>query len=540
MQIANIPQNQAQEYARVAQLKQQTAASQQEMQQRQLEMKAQQQQLNDQDALTKTISQFDPAKHSINDVPKMITSNGGSGQKALEAQQSMIAQRQNYLKMSDDQFATEQKKADLFQGVHDAVTNAKPEDKNSVYQQGLHQLSASGIDVSKEPIEYPGDDVFAQHLAPIQLHSAFVEQAAKDRQAAQESAKARLDNAQAAHQEFTNKLTENSKPGDFDKQVDALVPPTGAQGQVQNQFVKGQVNAALSRGDLDSAKKFIDQQYENTLGVNKDIAVQTNPQIQAGKVNVAKATAQAKQDVQNQGAAADQNGNPSQIAQAIANHQMAWKDAVSQRTPIGVKNQILAQVFKIDPNFDTSEFGLEADAAKKARSGQWADTRLAYNTAMDHADQLLAASNALKNGDVQKLNQLKNYFATQFGSSGPVTAQAIANAYNHEVTSVVAKGHMTDAEVAQGHGTLDVNSASPEQIAGVAQAYKNLMSSKRDELDKIIKGTAGNKANSVMNVQSGGGGKTLSMSAIQKAAQDHGVSVDEAKRQAQAAGYTIQ
>ena len=300
MQIANIPQNQAQEYARVAQLKQQTAASQQEMQQRQLEMKAQQQQLNDQDALTKTISQFDPAKHSINDVPKMITSNGGSGQKALEAQQSMIAQRQNYLKMSDDQFATEQKKADLFQGVHDAVTNAKPEDKNSVYQQGLHQLSASGIDVSKEPIEYPGDDVFAQHLAPIQLHSAFVEQAAKDRQAAQESAKARLDNAQAAHQEFTNKLTENSKPGDFDKQVDALVPPTGAQGQVQNQFVKGQVNAALSRGDLDSAKKFIDQQYENTLGVNKDIAVQTNPQIQAGKVNVAKATAQAKQDVQNQ------------------------------------------------------------------------------------------------------------------------------------------------------------------------------------------------------------------------------------------------
>jgi hypothetical protein len=36
------------------------------------------------------------------------------------------------------------------------------------------------------------------------------------------------------------------------------------------------------------------------------------------------------------------------------------------------------------------------------------------------------------------------------------------------------------------------------------------------------------------------GGKTLSMSAIQQAAKDHNVSVDEAKRQAQAAGYTIQ
>jgi len=38
----------------------------------------------------------------------------------------------------------------------------------------------------------------------------------------------------------------------------------------------------------------------------------------------------------------------------------------------------------------------------------------------------------------------------------------------------------------------------------------------------------------------GGGGKTLSMAAIQQAAKDHGVSVEEAKRQAQAAGYAIQ
>jgi coproporphyrinogen III oxidase len=39
---------------------------------------------------------------------------------------------------------------------------------------------------------------------------------------------------------------------------------------------------------------------------------------------------------------------------------------------------------------------------------------------------------------------------------------------------------------------------------------------------------------------SSGNGKTLTMTAIQQAAKDHGVSVDEAKRQAQAAGYNIQ
>ena len=210
-------------------------------------------------------------------------------------------------------------------------------------------------------------------------------------------------------------------------------------------------------------------------------------------------------NLQNSGAAADNNGNPSQIAQALANNQMKWSEAVSPRTPQSVKNAIMAQVYKLNPNYDTSEFGLEQDAAKKARSGAWADTRLAYNTAIDHAQQLLTAADALKNGDTQKLNSLKNYFSTQFGSPDVTNFSAIANAYNHEVTSVISKGHITDAEVAQGHATLPDN-ASPEQIRGVANAYMNLMQSKRDELDKIIKAGAGKKADSVVNTQSGGAG----------------------------------
>jgi hypothetical protein len=209
-------------------------------------------------------------------------------------------------------------------------------------------------------------------------------------------------------------------------------------------------------------------------------------------------------NLQNSGAAADNNGNPSQIAQALANNQMKWSEAVSPRTPQSVKNAIMSQVYKLNPHYDTSEFGLEADAAKKARSGAWSDTRLGYNTALDHADQLLSAAGALKNGDTQKLNQLKNYFSTQFGSPDVTNFQAIANAYNHEVTSVISKGHITDAEVAQGHATLPDN-ASPEQILGVVSAYKNLMTSKRDELDKIIKAGAGSKANSVINTQAGSG-----------------------------------
>lgn len=219
-------------------------------------------------------------------------------------------------------------------------------------------------------------------------------------------------------------------------------------------------------------------------------------------------------NLQNQGAAADANGNPSMIAQLLAANKMKWSEAVSMRTPQAVKDSILKQVFKLNPNFDTSEFGLEQDAAKKARSGAWADTRLAYNTALDHSDLLLKAADALDNGDSTALNTLKNNFKTAFGWSGKINYDAIANAYNHEVTSVVSKGHITDNEVASGHATLPDN-VNKETIHDVVNSYRSLMTSKRDELDKIIKAGAGNKANAVINTgsssdTSGGGKKVLS------------------------------
>ena len=154
-QISAIPQNSLAEYARIAALKQQTAASQQAMQQSaqmaplqqeqaQQQIDAQKRQFADQDALTKAITQYDPAKHTLADVPKLITANGGSGQAALQAQQGLIQQRQNLVKLSDEQFADEQKKADLIAGVHDTVSQAAPEQKQALYQQGLQRLPCSG------------------------------------------------------------------------------------------------------------------------------------------------------------------------------------------------------------------------------------------------------------------------------------------------------------------------------------------------------------------------------------------------------------
>lgn len=108
---------------------------------------------------------------------------------------------------------------------------------------------------------------------------------------------------------------------------------------------------------------------------------------------------------------------------------------------------------------------------------------VAFNTAIQHADLLQQALGALDNGDVRVLNSLKNRLKTEFGSSDVTNFTAIANAYNREITSMLSKGHITDAEIASAGGTLPTN-ASPQQILGAIQSYRALAQSKMNMLNQ--------------------------------------------------------
>jgi hypothetical protein len=123
-------------------------------------------------------------------------------------------------------------------------------------------------------------------------------------------------------------------------------------------------------------------------------------------------------------------------------------------------------------------------AAKAEVPTKIGDLKIAFNTAIQHADLLRSAVTALNNGDQTTLNSLKNRLKAEFGVSGPVTAQAIADAYGREVTSVISKGHMTNEEIGSVGKTLNVNRQSPEQSLGVLDAYKALMQSKMNMLNQ--------------------------------------------------------
>jgi hypothetical protein len=90
-----------------------------------------------------------------------------------------------------------------------------------------------------------------------------------------------------------------SDPESVLSQVDAIVAPTGANAAL-NRRTKSAVWFALRNGDVDGAKAAIKQAAEEVGAVEKDVAVATNPQIQAGKVAVATATGAAMGQVQAQ------------------------------------------------------------------------------------------------------------------------------------------------------------------------------------------------------------------------------------------------
>lgn len=173
--------------------------------------------------------------------------------------------------------------------------------------------------------------------------------------------------------------------------------------------------------------------------------------------------------------------------QAIADGKIDFATMTS-RMPPGVKANLAAKILAYKPDYDQRNFGAGKVAMDTVAKGEVptkiGDQKVAFNTAIAHADLLQQAADALKNGDQQTLNSLKNRFGNEFGEAGPVTAQAIANAYGREVTKMLSGGHLTDSEIGSTGKTIDPNSQSPAQLKSVIGAYRALSKSKLDQLNK--------------------------------------------------------
>lgn len=471
------PADPLEQFQRLAQLRNaplETQALQQQVQAGKLANAQALQQQTDQKAMTQSMQQWDGK--SIDDLAPLVLKNGGSATAVMGLKQKSLEMRKQFSDIAaadattgSKNLETAKNKNDMISGSLATVLQAPDEQLPQAIAQTAQELAQKGLI----------DPQHAQHAMQIAQSGMPPDQIRKQ-----------LDLFRKGYMAESQLMDEASKTATITKDNAQASQATAAAAK-DNAEMQG-----LTGPLADSKFRNVDMAMKLGRPVSaEDKAFKTAYEDQKKIVPV------ANFNLQNSGSGPGAGGQPSVMAQMVASGRAKWGDFMTARTPQSVKEAFAKEVQSINPQFDTSTFGLETKAAEKATSGDWANTRLAYNTALDHSQLLMQAAKALQNGDVQALNSLKNRFGTEFGATGPITFNAIANAYNHEVGSVIAKGHTTDKEVETQGATLPANASLP-QIQSVVGAYNSLMSSKRNELDKMIKAGAGNKADNMLKVGS--------------------------------------
>lgn len=273
----------------------QQQAMTQENQQRQI-------QIDDQNAVKKAMLSFDPKKHDmIKDLPNLVIQSGGSPQSAYALQEKLIESQTKLNGMKKDQIETLLKTHDALAGKLQSTLDLPDDKVADSWQNAVKSSVQEGLlqpEEAQQYAQFPGRD-----SAKILLNSLKGSQ--QQAEQAKSAADTREKNATAGLAEIKLKLANNSDPTSYANYIDSVIPKSGNPGL--NLRTKSAVQFSLSRGDVESAQKAINEGMQQVNSIEKEI----NPQVQAGKVKVARAEGQARADI----AAAQARGSDAALSE---------------------------------------------------------------------------------------------------------------------------------------------------------------------------------------------------------------------------------
>jgi len=291
------PRDPLAEFGRVASLQ----SSLQEQQLRSQDIQIKQQQAKDLQATTQAMNEWDPASGDYEGLSKKVLQYGGSANAATAIQQHGMQVQENVNKLKGD-------KLDQYvKGQHaigDALQpgsdpNVVPDDQlhpwalnkvmelthAGVFSPQLAQQGIQKIQTTNDPTELR---TFIGQMSKSALGGAAIAAQQKEEAVTDEAAgKAREANATAAIKEIEAKGLQG-------------ITPEYINHTAQDPVTKNQALAALQRGDVMGAKEALKEGFQSALGVQKDVAVATNPAVQGAKVAVAAAEGQARANVEHQ------------------------------------------------------------------------------------------------------------------------------------------------------------------------------------------------------------------------------------------------
>jgi hypothetical protein len=137
------------------------------------------------------------------------------------------------------------------------------------------------------------------------------------------------------------------------------------------------------------------------------------------------------------------------------------------------KTAINAAVTRYDPSYRDDIYPQISQTETAFNKGKQGDSIQAYNNALGHMDTLLSYGDAMKNGNIQALNSLKNTIQTQFGKAAPNTFDGIKSLVADEVVKSIVPGAGGEAERMQLAEKIKAAS-SPDQLRDLIGAFKEL------------------------------------------------------------------
>ena len=181
----------------------------------------------------------------------------------------------------------------------------------------------------------------------------------------------------------------------------------------------------------------------------------------------------------------------SEVGDLIGQGKMAPLSAFALRSQWG--QAVMAYVKENYPNYTGTEYAASQRTEIGFAQGKQGDQVRAINVAIDHlatADQLV---DALQNGETQRINQLGNRIAVEFGSAAPTNLQEAAHIIGQEMVKAVvsAGGGVTERTAAADAFSV---ARSPEQLHGAIQTVRRLMAGQLQGLERQYRaGTGGRR-----------------------------------------------
>jgi hypothetical protein len=400
-----------------------------------LELQRQQQALHDQQALTQAMQEWDGKDYSS--LPGLVLKHGGSATSVLGLKSSFLNQQKQLLELDEGQRKIEEVKNDHFAQAIDNVLALPADQQPQAFQSAVADSVQKGYlnPQQAQGLQYQGPEQL-EALRKFTLgHKAALAQSAEQAKAAEESTASQKNVAEAGKAE-----TESA---------------------INQEMLKSMQGGGLN------PKIPIEQQEAATY-------LKTHPGKTLNDYQVWKA--QHSPSVIVQGLGGGGAGGVDPMVDMVGQGRVDLSTVLSRMAPIA-KDAFLRQLNAKYPEFSQLGYGMN----KYMTTGEGGKNLTAFNTAIEHANQLSQAVDALGNGDVRTLNKVGNALGYEFGSDRTTNFNVIKSALSGEISKVFKGGQATDAEIKE--VSAPFNSAnSPAQLKGAINNAIRLMNSKRDAL----------------------------------------------------------